>query len=61
MKTALLSLSFVAALSSVGFAQVGVGSYAPEIEAKEWFNSPPGTSLTELRGKVVFVEFWATW
>lgn len=43
-------------------AQIGVGSVAPEIEAKEWFNPPAGgTSLEELRGRVVFVEFWATW
>ena len=37
-----------------------VGDQAPEIAAKEWFNTPP-LSLASLRGKIVVVEFWATW
>lgn len=37
------------------------GTPAPEIEARNWFNEPPGTSLEDLRGRVVFLEFWATW
>jgi thiol-disulfide isomerase/thioredoxin len=37
-----------------------VGQVAPELEVKEWLNSRPIT-LPELRGKVVVLEFWATW
>ena len=37
------------------------GQNAPEISADQWFNDPPGTSLADLRGRVVFLEFWATW
>jgi len=33
---------------------------APEIEAGYWINSEPLT-LAGLRGKIVVVEFWATW
>jgi thiol-disulfide isomerase/thioredoxin len=31
-----------------------------EINAKGWINSP-GVTLAKLKGKVVVVEFWATW
>lgn len=36
------------------------GTYAPEIEAKEWLNTPNGeaVSLTERRGLVVVLFFW---
>lgn len=51
----------VALMATPLAAQLPVGSPAPEIEAGEWFNDPAGTSLEELRGRVVFIEFWATW
>jgi thiol-disulfide isomerase/thioredoxin len=38
-----------------------VGEVAPEISAKQWINSKRPLTLAELRGKVVVVEFWATW
>jgi len=53
-----LSLGLTAAAAQ---AQGSVGSMAPEIEARDWYNSPPATSLSELRGKVVLIEFWAPW
>jgi hypothetical protein len=34
-----------------------VGQVAPEITGGPWLNSAP-LSLAELRGRVVFVEFW---
>ncbi len=37
----------------------GVGDPAPQFEG-EWM-SYEDTSLAELRGKVVFIEFWRTW
>lgn len=56
--TLLLSLGLSAGAAQ---AQGAVGSLAPEIEARNWYNSPPATSLAELRGKVVLIEFWAPW
>ena len=42
-------------------ANVEVGQAAPEISAKSWINAPSNLSLAKLRGKIVVVEFWATW
>lgn len=38
-----------------------VGQAAPEISAKEWINPSKLPTLAALRGKVVLVDFWATW
>jgi len=42
----------------IGYA---VGDIAPEINAQEWINSDKPVKLKDLRGKIVVVEFWATW
>lgn len=42
-------------------ASVEVGQPAPEISADKWLNAPDKVSLEALRGKIVVVEFWATW
>ena len=44
--------------------QVKVGDKVPEISAPSWLNLPKGlkaVSSDALKGKVLFVEFWATW
>jgi thiol-disulfide isomerase/thioredoxin len=38
-----------------------VGQAAPEISAKDWMNLKAPLTLASLRGKVVLLEFWATW
>lgn len=55
--TALLTLS----LAPAAAAQVWIGADAPEIEVKQWFNIESETSISELRGKVIMLDFWATW
>ncbi len=37
------------------------GQAAPEISAKDWINLKAPVKLASLRGKVVLLEFWATW
>ena len=37
-----------------------VGKVPPEIKATNWYNGAP-TSLAKSKGKVVVLEFWATW
>lgn len=37
------------------------GKVAPEISLASWLNSPGKLSLAGARGRVVLLEFWATW
>lgn len=37
-----------------------IGEAAPEIVITDWINGDP-TTLAQLRGRVVLLEFWATW
>lgn len=42
----------------------GSGAKIPLLTAGTWFNVPAGKTTIEqkdLDGKIVFVEFWATW
>jgi hypothetical protein len=51
----------LAALSAQAQDKKGlVGQKAKEINAQGWLNSDPLT-LEKLKGKVVVIEFWATW
>lgn len=35
-----------------------IGKAAPEINAKEWFNTKEPLSLEKLKGRIVVLEFW---
>ena len=37
-----------------------IGKPAPDIDSKQWIGGEP-KSLSSLKGKVVLVDFWATW
>lgn len=34
---------------------------SPELGVHKWYNSPQFSSLSELKGKIVILYFWATW
>jgi len=55
VQAALLALTVV-----VPAAAVNVGQPAPGISANGWLNAPP-LSLAKLQGRIVVVEFWATY
>jgi thiol-disulfide isomerase/thioredoxin len=44
-----------------GAQQLRFGAPAPEIDARFWLNSKEPVSLQSLRGRIVVLEFWATW
>ncbi|MFM7974357.1 MAG: TlpA family protein disulfide reductase [Pirellula sp.] len=38
-----------------------IGQPAPEIDPMEWINGEPLSTLADLKGKVVLIDFWAVW
>lgn len=48
-------------LSAAARADLDVGTYAPDFEAKDWLNTDEPISLIDLRGMVVVVVFWVSW
>jgi thiol-disulfide isomerase/thioredoxin len=68
MKRPAIAVVALAAMMLVGACQLAaqqaqsplVGKAAPEVSAQYWLNSKPLT-LKALQGKIVVVEFWATW
>lgn len=56
----LATVLLLVGLAPAAAAQVWIGADAPEVEAKQWFNTEP-VSISELKGQVIMLEFWATW
>jgi len=55
-------LAAALALSPVARADLEVGTFAPDLEARDWLNTDGRPlSLAELRGMTVVLYFWASW
>lgn len=37
------------------------GQDAPSFPVEKWFNPAEGSTIADLRGKAILLEFWATW
>lgn len=61
MKTLVLAALAVLLLGSGWGMALDTGDKAPEIRARKWLNTPGNVTLKGLAGKIVVVEFWATW
>jgi len=60
MKALAVSALLAAALAGGGSdVHVAVGGPAPDFKGT-WFNHPD-SSLTQLGGRIVFIEVWQTW
>ena len=42
-------------------AEAEVGAAAPPLEPTAWFNAKSNMSWSQLKGRVILVEKWATW
>lgn len=58
MRTTLLSLAIVAAPIA---SQPMLGSDAPEVDFKGALNLDDASNLADLAGRVIMLEFFATW
>ncbi len=61
MLKTLCALSVIAALSSSGAYAIEEGDLAPEFTLPDIHEGQPDISLADLRGKTVYVDFWASW
>lgn len=55
----ILFLIVLACLSMTGTSQIQIGQLAPDISLKD--TSGQMISLSNLKGKVVLIDFWASW
>lgn len=49
------------ALLDASKERVSNGRIAPPIKVRRWFNAKEGFALSDTSGKLVLIDFWATW
>jgi peroxiredoxin len=57
----LLAVCVLVPAVAFGVGKQLVGQKPPEIEIKEWLNTSEEYTLEKLKGKIVIMDFWATW
>lgn len=56
-----LALAALLASQAEISAAAAVGEKAPAVEPKEWLNSKDAITWSQLKGRVILIEKWATW
>ncbi len=56
-----LTLALTLGLTSAAQAQLKVGDQAPPVTVTDWVKGKPMDILKDNKGKVIVLEFWATW
>lgn len=57
----LLGCLWLAALASPALADPAVGTKAPAIQPEQWFNNKGPLTWSDLQGRLILIEKWATW
>lgn len=63
-KQSLWAACFVVVATTMAHADLNVGDTAPKLTVDRWYNLPTGMKglkQSDLKGKILMVEFWATW
>lgn len=62
MKTIGIGIALLAAASAARAEWNSLlGKEAPSVTVESWINPAEGETLEDLRGRVILLEFWATW
>lgn len=61
MRTVVLVIFIILPLIVSAVGKDFLNQRPPELRVKEWLNTEKGYKLSELRGKAVLIDFWATW
>ena len=57
----IVAMLLVAPGSVLAVGKQLTGQKPPELQVKEWLNTEENYTFKKLKGKIVLIDFWATW